>query len=115
MALNNDAKNLMLDALTAVASHVSAHDGDPGTTGLNELNSVAYARETIAFSAAAGGAVDSSDQPVIGINSGDSVTWLGLWSALTLGTYYGSADVVDEGPWGADGTYTVTDFDVSIT
>jgi hypothetical protein len=115
MALNDTAKNLMLDALIVVTDYVSAHDADPGATGINELASGNYAREAITFSAAAAGAVDSSNQPVIGITSGDTVTHLGLWSAVTVGTFYGSADVTDEGPYGANGTYTVTDFDISIT
>lgn len=114
MSLNDTSKNLMLEALAAVASHVSAHDLDPGTTGANELTTSPYARETISWNTASGGALDSSTQPVIEIASGDGVYHIGLWSALTVGTFYGSADVTDE-DFGADGTYTLTDFDVSIT
>ena len=114
MALNDTSKNLMLDALRAVAVWVSAHDGDPGTTGINELTVGIYGRETIGWNAASGGAIDSSTQPVIDVASGDGVYHLGLWSAETVGTFYGSADVTDE-DFGADGTYTVTDFDISIT
>lgn len=116
MALNDTAKNLMLDALTAVAIFVSAHSADPGTTGTSELagGSPAYARKSITWNAAASANADSSNQPVIDVESGDTVAWLGLFSALTAGTFYGSADVTDEA-FGSQGTYTVTDFDISLT
>lgn len=114
MSLNDTGKNVMLDALRAVTIFVSAHDGDPGTTGINELSGGVYARESITWNAASGGAIDSSNQPVIDCNSGDGVYHLGLWGSVTVGTFYGSADVTDE-DFGADGTYTVTDFDISVT
>jgi hypothetical protein len=116
MALNDTAKNLMLDELASVAVYVSAHSADPGATGTNEISggSPAYARKSITWNAASGGAIDSSNQPVLDIESGDTVSYLGLFSAATSGTFYGSANVTDEG-FGAQGTYTVTDFDISIT
>jgi hypothetical protein len=116
MALNDTSKNIMLDALAAVAIFVSAHSADPGATGTNELagGTPAYARKSITWGAASGGALDSSNQPVLDIEGGDTVAWLGLWSAVTAGTYYGSADVTDE-VFGAQGTYTVTDFDITLT
>jgi hypothetical protein len=114
MPLNDDGKGVCLDALAAVAVWVSAHDGDPSTTGANELSGGVYGREAITWNSAASGAIDSSNTPVIQCNAADGVYHLGLWSAETVGTFYGSADVTDE-DFGADGTYTVTDFDISIT
>ena len=116
MALNETAKNLMLDALTAVAVYVSAHSADPGATGTNELagGSPAYARKSITWNAASSANADSSNQPVFDIEAGDTVAYVGLWSAVTAGTFYGSADVTDEA-FGSQGTYTVTDFDISLT
>ena len=116
MALNDNAKNAMLDHLAGLALYLSAHSADPGTTGANELagGTPPYARKSITWNTAASGALDSSNQPVLDIESGDTVAWLGLFSALTAGTFYGSADVTDE-TFGAQGTYTCTDFDISIT
>lgn len=114
MSLNDTGKNVMLDALKAVTIWVSAHELDPGTTGTNELSGGVYGRESITWNAASGGAIDSSNQPIISVNSGDDVHFLGLWGSETVGTFYGSADVTDE-TFGADGTYTVTDFDISVT
>ena len=117
MALNDTSLDLMLDALRAVAVWVSAHEGDPGTTGINEhvISTAPYGREAITWTASSGGALDSSNTPVMTINDGDTVDYVGLWSAETSGTFYGSDAVTPEGPYGTDGTYTVTDFDITIT
>lgn len=117
MALNDTAKNLMLDALGAVAVYLSAHSADPGSDGLTaELSggAPAYARKSITWSAAATADLNSSNTPVIDIPSGATVAFLGLFSAVTAGTFYGSADVTDE-VFGGQGTYTCTDFDVTLT
>lgn len=116
MALNDTAKNIMLDALTAVALWVSAHSADPGTTGTSELDggAPAYARKAITWNAASTANADSSNTPVLDIEGGDTVAWIGYWSAVTAGVFYGSADVTDE-VFGGQGTYTLTDADISLT
>lgn len=119
MPYSTAAKNLMLNALRGVnpttpISHVSAHTADPGDTGASEVSGGAYARQSIAFSAAAGGTMDdSTNGAAIPIPAGTTVTHLGLWSAVTAGTYLGSINVTDETFAGA-GTYTVTDADLDL-
>ena len=115
MPLNNTAKNAMLDHLASLVSHVSLHTADPGGTGANEASggSPAYARQSITWNAAAAGALDSSNQPVFDVPAG-TYTHVGFWSASTGGTNYGDADIADE-TFAGQGTYTVTDADVTIT
>jgi hypothetical protein len=116
MALDNNAKNAMLDHLAGIAVYVSAHSASGSTTGANELagGAPAYARKSITWNSASGGALDSSNAPVFDIESGDTVAFVGLFSAVTSGTWYGEADVTDE-VFGAQGTYTVDDFDITLT
>ena len=114
MALNNTALNAMLDHLDTLVTHVSAHTADPGTTGTSEVAGGSYARQSITFGAAATGNLDSSNTPVIPIPAATTITHLGLWSADSGGTFYGSADITDE-TFGSAGNYTVDDFDVTIT
>jgi len=116
MALNDNAKNLMLDALGVAADYASLHSADPGTNGANEIagGSPAYARKSITWAAASGGSMSSSNDPVFDVEGGDTVSYVGLFSADTGGTFYGSANVTDE-VFGAQGTYTLTDFTISIT
>lgn len=94
MPLLTDAtKNVGLDAIGAIISHVGAHTAYPGTTGTNEVSggSPAYARDTIAWNAASGGNLDSSDQPQLDIPAATTVRWIGFWSALSGGTFRGSS------------------------
>jgi hypothetical protein len=116
MPLNDTAKNLMLNALAAVAVYASCHTADPGTTGTNEVTggSPAYARKAITWNSAATGSLDDSNTPVFDIPAGTTVAFVGLWSAVTVGTFYGSFDVTNEA-FAAQGTYTLTDGDISLT
>lgn len=116
MALNDTSKNLMLDQLATVAVYASLHTADPGTTGTSEVTggSPAYARKSITWNSAATGNLDSSNQPVFDVPGSTTVTHAGLWSAVSAGTFYGSADITDE-TFAGQGTYTLTDFDITIT
>jgi len=107
-------KNLMLDALDAIGLFASLHDDDPGDNGANEITggSPAYARKSITFNAAAGGTMDSSNTPEIDVPA-TTVKYVGFWSLVTGGVFYGSADVTDE-IFASQGTYTVTDADLDL-
>ena len=121
MALENAGKNVMLDALGVVATYFSLHDGFPATIGPgNECTggTPAYARKATDWNAAATGSMtnDFGTTPaVFDIASGETVDAIGICSALTGGTIYGGADVTTEGAYGAQGTYTIDTFTVSIT
>jgi hypothetical protein len=75
--------------------------------------SPAYARKSITFSAAVGGSIDSSNQPVFDCAAGTVVNYVGLFSASTAGTLLG-IDPVTEETFGAQGTYTLTDADCDL-
>ena len=114
MGLNNTALNSMLSDLDANVSHVSAHTADPGTTGTSEVTGGSYARQAISFAAPSGGSMAASNSPVIPIPSATTITHLGLWSAVSAGTFYGSADITDE-TFSSAGNYTITAFTVTLT
>ena len=111
MALVAGSKNLMLDALAAVAVFVSLHTGDPSTTGANEVTggTPAYARKAITWNAAASGSLDSSNAPEFDVPV-CTVVYVGFFSASASGTFYGSDEVTNEA-FAAQGTYTLTDAD----
>lgn len=85
------SKNAMLDALTATIGYVSAHTADPGSSGTSEVTggSPAYARKAVTWSSATGGVASASGLPTFDIPTSTTVTYLGLWSAVTGGTYKG--------------------------
>jgi hypothetical protein len=108
-------KNAMLNALGTLAIYASLHTADPGDSGTNEITggSPAYARKSITWSAAGSGTMDDSNVPVFDVPASTTVSYVGLWSALTTGTFYGSADVTNEA-FTAQGTYTLTDMDLDL-
>ena len=113
--LNATAKNLMLEEFAGAAVFVSMHNDDPGITGLNEITggTPAYARKAITWNAAAGGALDSSNQPAFDIPAGETVKYVGYWSLAIGGVFYGYDGLTNEAYTG-QGTYTLTDADIDL-
>jgi len=108
------AKDLMLNALigtnpTTPITHVSLHTADPLATGANEVvgGTPPYARQAVTFPAAAGGAINASNQPVFDVPGGVTVTHVGFWNNNVTDSFLGSALVTSEA-FGAQGTYTLT-------
>lgn len=83
-------QNAALNAIvtTGTTYYLSLHTADPGLTGANELSGGSYARQAIIFAAASGGAKASTDaQSFTGLSGPPTVTFFGIWSASTSGTF----------------------------
>lgn len=115
MPYTNAAKNPMLDALAALATHVSLHTASPGLTGANEVSggTPAYSRESITWNAASAGSLDSSNAPVFDVPAGTTITHVGFWTAASGGTFLGYGTITSE-TFGAQGTYTLNDGDLDL-
>lgn len=116
MALSNAGKNVMLDALGAVAVFASLHTADPGTTGASEVTggSPAYARKAITWFASSGGDLDNNANPTFDVPASTTVAYFGLWSAASGGTFYGGGALSASETYSAQGTYTLADADVTL-
>lgn len=116
MPLADAGKNVMLDALAGVATHASLHTADPGTTGASEVTggSPAYERQPVTWNTASGGNLDDSAVPTFNIPAGTTVTHFGLLTAGVGGTFLGGAALSAAEAFVAQGTYTLTDLDVSL-
>jgi len=91
MPLTDAVKNTMLDALGGLATtHMSLHSAF-SITGANELTggSPAYARQPCAFSAASGGSLSIAGAETFDVPAAAVVAFVGLWSAVTAGTFRG--------------------------
>lgn len=94
MRLSTDAKNTMLEALdesaTAGAKYGSLHSAY-SATGTNELTggSPAYARMPLTWAAAASGEKLVTGAVVFNVAAGSTVRFIGMWDALTGGTFLG--------------------------
>jgi hypothetical protein len=116
MGLNSTALNAMLDELATLITFLSLHTDTVGSGSGNEVTggSPAYARKSVTWSAASGGNLDNSNTSVFDVPAGTTIRRVGFFSASTAGTYYGDADITDE-TYGSQGTYTVTDADITLT
>lgn len=111
----NASKNTMLDHLGTLGLYVSLHTADPGATGTNEVTggSPAYARKSVTWAAASGGSKAASNQPEFDVPASTTITHVGIWSASTSGTFYGSGTITSE-TFAAQGTYTLTNLTIDL-
>jgi hypothetical protein len=115
MPYSSQAKNYMLDQLGSQAVYASLHTAAPGSTGASEITggTPAYARMSLTWNAAATGTKTLSNTPIFDVPPSTTVAYVGLWSALTAGTYFGYIDVTDE-VYAAQGTYEITSGTVDL-
>ena len=115
MPYSATAKNLMLDAFGAAATHLSLHTGNPGSTGASEVTggSPAYARKAAQWAAASGGSKALSNAPLFDVPAQTTITHVGVWDSATAGRFLGYIDTTDEA-FAAQGTYQVTSGTVDL-
>ena len=111
----NNAKQVMLDQLVAnyTTVYVSAHTADPTLTGGSEVTGGSYARQALSYNAASGNSKTTSATATIPIPSGNTVSYLGLWSLASGGVFLGQVDIADEA-FGSDGNLDVTAFTLAL-
>lgn len=103
MAFVTATLNAAVNAIAAIGDYISAHDGDPSTTGANEVTGGSYARQQTTWAAASGGERAGSEVS-IPIPASTTVTHWGIWSASSGGTFVGGFALADEEAFGAAGT-----------
>lgn len=88
--LSTAARNLMLDALTAVSGFLGLHQGVPDDVGSGEAVGAPYARLAITWNPAASRITTKGPNVRFDTPSTPSLfTFAGLWSASTAGTFWG--------------------------
>ena len=116
MPFSTAGRNAMLDQLGTLATRLSLHTADPGTTGTSEATGGSYARPTIAWAAASNGSKVTTGTPAatIAVPAG-TYTHFGLWSAATGGTFYGGGSLSASETFAAAGEYDMNSVTISIT
>ena len=110
------ALNFMLDALDTGAIYISAHTATPGLTGANEhpaTGSPTYARQLAEYDPAATGAMTLTATETLDIFA-ETITFLGIWDALTVGNFLGQVAIGSEA-FGGQGTLDVTALTLDLT
>lgn len=104
MPLTDSGKNALVSGgLGNAVTHVSLHSGDPSTTGANEVTggSPAYARIAVTWNAASAGTRTNTGALTFDVPASTTVYHIGLWSAITSGTFYGYFPVGGYAPMAA--------------
>jgi len=92
MPLSVDGQNALLTSgLGNLAGFGSLHATNPGLTGVGELagGSPAYARKAVTWNAASGGQRTNNGAITFDVEGGDAYSYIGLWSLITAGVFYG--------------------------
>lgn len=97
--------NAAIEAVTALGDRISAHTGDPGGTGANEVTGGTYARVATTWGSSSSG--DQTGSLVsLNIPGGNTITHWGVWSAG--GTFRGGFEITPSEGFGADGVLNIT-------
>jgi hypothetical protein len=89
MGLNTNGQNAAAAGLAAVVGFLAVHTAVPNTSGSNEVTGGSYARQAVTWNAPALGLIDNTAQITHPIPAGQTAFCYGLWSAVTVGTFYG--------------------------
>lgn len=88
--LSNAARSQALNSLDGgtqnLLAWVALHTGDPSTTGLNEATTTS-GRQTTTWTASSGGTAKTNVAALTFTLTAVAVSWLGMWSAATTGTF----------------------------
>lgn len=114
MALTTAALNSLGDHLASIATHVSLHSALPDGTGSNETSA---GRQTASWSATAADVLSlSASESFTGGAASGAVQYVGLWSAATGGTFYGSFQITTgDLTFNAAGDYTLDDITITFS
>lgn len=111
MTLSAGAKNAMLDELGTLITHLGlANAGDELDSGGD------YARQAVAWDAAAGGVMAMTGTETFSIDGGSTVNRVILRDSATIdgGTDYGFAALTEE-VFGGDGSYELTALTITLS
>ena len=113
MPLNDTLLNIGCAAMQTAASHAQIHTATPSAGGSNEATS---ARRAITWVTAANGdMIATVDLAFTGGAASGPALFLGFWSALTAGTFYGWVPLTGDTAFNAAGEYTLTDITITGT
>lgn len=114
MAFQDAALNAAVDGIAAIASHASIHTADPGGTGTAEQSGGGYARQAVTWSAASGGARSANATLSFSAVASTNAAYVGLWSALTVGTWYGGDAITGDTTFNATGDFDLTTLTIAV-
>ncbi|AYD87371.1 hypothetical protein SEA_VALENTINIPUFF_76 [Microbacterium phage ValentiniPuff] len=111
MPVNDAYLNIAAAAGKAAVTHLSIHTATPNASGSNESTAP---RKAAAFSTPSAGDYTLTGAILFeGGASGGPATHVGLWSALTGGTFLGYFALTGDQTFNAAGEYSLADLDIN--
>ena len=104
--INATGKNLMLEALADVATHMALYTDAAGTTEVSG-GTPAYARKAITWGTASGGVLATGANIVFDVPAGTTVRAIGICTASTGGTQHAVDEPSVVETWAGQGTCTI--------
>ena len=100
------------DAVTEIITtlggkYISLHTGSPGTTGANEVSGGSYARVATTWGAVSAGS-STGTQVTINVPGSTTISYWGIWTAASSGTYVDGGILPAAQTYGSSGTYLLT-------
>jgi len=114
MALQTAALNAAVDAIVALTGFASIHTADPGGTGASEVSGGGYARQAVTWTAASNGSRSANATLAFSAAASTAANFVGLWSAVTGGTWYGGEALAGDNAFNAAGDYNVTVLTITV-
>lgn len=105
MPLTDGTLNLLGVELDSLIDNMSLHNGDPGTTGANEISGGGYARVAPSFSVDADGDLTLDATVAFVGTPSQAVTHVGLWGS---GTFRSGHVLSGDAAFSTGGEYNVT-------
>lgn len=117
MSLNEAILNIMVEAGVSSIGGVSLHSGEPNASGSLELTggSPAYARKDPLFNAVDDATGELADPLLFDIPPGSTVSWVGVWSMVSGGVFYGPAQLPEEEVFAGQGQYSLDNLTITGT
>jgi hypothetical protein len=103
--LTDATLNLLGVELDSLIDAMSLHNGDPGTTGANEISGGGYTRETPTYSVDGDGDLTLDATVAFVGTASQAVTHAGLWGG---GTFRGGFALAGDAAFSTGGEYNVT-------
>lgn len=105
MPLTNATLNLLGVELDSLIDQMSLHNGDPGSTGANEIAGGGYARQVPSFSVDADGDLTLDATVSFTGTASQAVTHVGVWGG---GTFRAGFALAGDAAFSTGGEYNVT-------
>jgi hypothetical protein len=123
MALTQTGLKAAVDGLAAGAAYLSVHSADPGTAGGGEITggTPAYARKAASWSPTTNGVRTLAASVLFDIPAATSISYFGMWSAATGGSFLGGAQLrdIDGNPatesYAGQGIYQLTSITLTVS